>query len=111
MSNKKASRAWILLRVSSVLLIPLFIWFVVSLFMTMPLDYAATKSWLSSPMNSLLMGIFVFIIYHHTWMGLHEVIEDYVRDAALKRGILLLLLICIIGLTLLSLHSLFSLYE
>jgi succinate dehydrogenase / fumarate reductase membrane anchor subunit len=111
MAIGKANKVWLVQRITAVLLIPLFIWFLFSLFQVMPMDYATAKAWVASPLNTILLGAFVIILYHHAWMGLHEVIEDYVHAPGLKRLTLLGILAIIALLTLFSLHSLFTIHS
>lgn len=110
MAAGKAHRTWIIQRLTALLLIPLLIWFLFSMLQALPLGYMEARAWLSNPVNSVLFGVFIVILYHHAWIGMREVIEDYVHQPGLKQFSLLLLLIITILLVLISLHSLFSLY-
>jgi len=109
MTHSKAHRGWFLQRLTALLLIPLTLWLVWSVATTLPLDYQAAHNWLSQPLNSILFGVFLLILFHHTWLGLKEVIEDYVHNPVLKSIALFLLIIIVLALLALSLHSLFSL--
>ena len=69
---------WKYSRVSSILLIPLTIWFV-SFFSSnfgMPFDQVSRS--LSTPLNSLLMLTFITATIFHLQQGLQVIIEDYV---------------------------------
>ena len=69
---------WKYSRVSSILLIPLTIWFVAffSKNFGMPLEQVASS--LSTPLNSLLMLTFITATIFHLQQGLQVIIEDYV---------------------------------
>ena len=110
MSLGKAHHIWIIQRLTALLLIPLTIWFLFSLLQALPLGYTEAREWLSTPFNSVLFGVFMVILYHHAWIGMREVIEDYIHAPALKQLSLTLLLIIAVLLILVSLHSLFSLH-
>lgn len=110
MSSGKAHRTWIIQRLTALLLIPLTIWFLFSLLQVLPLGYTEAREWLASPFNSILFGVFMIILYHHGWVGMREVIEDYVHQPALKRVSLIILMLAAILLLTISLHSLFSLH-
>ena len=109
MTHGKAQRSWLIQRITALLLIPLTLWLVWSVVTTLPLDYQAAHNWLTLPLNGILFGVFLVILFHHTWLGLKEVIEDYVHNPVLKSIGLLLLIILLLALLAISLHSLFSL--
>lgn len=110
MASGKAHRIWIIQRLTALLLIPLVIWFLFSLLQALPLGYMEAREWLSNPFNSILFGVFIVILYHHAWVGMREVIEDYAHHPGLKKLSLFVLLVIATLLTLVSLHSLFSLH-
>lgn len=109
MAPGKAHRSWLIQRITAVLLIPLALWFVWSIVSMLPLNYQTTHNWLAQPVNSVLFGSFLLILFHHTWLGLKEVTEDYVHNTVLKSFSLFLLITILLALLALSLHSLFSL--
>ena len=71
---------WKYSRISSVLLIPLTIWFVVffSINGGMPLEQVASS--LSTPFNSFIMFNFITATIFHLQQGLQVIIEDYVYN-------------------------------
>lgn len=110
MTTGKAHRSWIIQRLTALLLIPLIIWLLFSLLQALPLGYTEAKEWLTAPFNSILFGFFLVILYHHTYLGMREVIEDYIHQPGLKSMSLLLLLVAAVLMTLISLHSLYSMH-
>ena len=77
-------------RVSAAALIPLSIWFAVSVLGLSGAHYAATLTFFSKPLNGILMAAFVVIALYHMVLGLQMVIDDYVRSAG---GKILLMLV------------------
>ena len=69
---------WKYSRVSSVLLIPLTIWFVVFFSKNFGMPFEQVASSLSTPFNSLLMLTFITATIFHLQQGLQVIIEDYV---------------------------------
>ena len=69
---------WKFSRISSILLIPLTVWFVAffSKNFGMPFEHVALS--LSTPVNSLMMLIFITATIFHLQQGLQVIIEDYV---------------------------------
>jgi succinate dehydrogenase / fumarate reductase membrane anchor subunit len=66
-------------RVSSIALIPLVLWFALSVFSHARDDYIDARTWLSEPLTSILMLLLIFAGCHHMRLGLQVVIEDYVH--------------------------------
>ncbi len=92
-SAKDGVGHWWWQRVTSVALIPLGIWFVVSL---LNLVYVggtaeATAAWAQVPANALLMALFLVALFWHTAQGLQVIIEDYVHDMGWKVGLVMLI--------------------
>ena len=69
---------WKYSRVSSILLIPLTIWFVAFFSKNFGVPFEQVASSLSSPLNSLLMLTFITATIFHLQQGLQVIIEDYV---------------------------------
>ncbi len=75
---------WWAQRMSALALIPLTIWFVVSMIALIGADYQAARDWAGSPVVAGLLILFIVATFHHTALGLQVVIEDYVHDKAMK---------------------------
>ena len=69
---------WRYSRISSVLLIPLTIWFVAFFSKNFGMPFEQVASSLSTPFNSFLMLIFITATIFHLQQGLQVIIEDYV---------------------------------
>jgi succinate dehydrogenase / fumarate reductase membrane anchor subunit len=67
-------------RISAVVLIPLTLWFVISMFVHMGDSRAQIAAWLSRPVEGLLMAALVLCVLYHMVLGVRVVIEDYVAD-------------------------------
>ena len=70
---------WKYSRVSSILLIPLTIWFVAFFSKNFGMPFEQVTSSLSTPLNSLLMLTFITATIFHLQQGLQVIIEDYVN--------------------------------
>ena len=82
-------------RVTAAALIPLAIWFAISVLGLVGAHEAATLAFLSQPLNAILMGAFIIILLFHMALGLQVVIDDYVRSDGQK----LLLMLSMRGFT------------
>ena len=69
---------WKYSRVSSILLIPLTIWFVAFFSKNFGMPFEQVVSSLSTPLNFLLMLTFITATIFHLQQGLQVIIEDYV---------------------------------
>jgi succinate dehydrogenase membrane anchor subunit len=78
-------------RVTAAALIPLSIWFGVSLLGLVGAHEAATLTFLSQPLNAILMASFVIILLYHMALGLQVVIDDYIHNDGQKLALMLLM--------------------
>ena len=69
---------WKYSRISSILLIPLTIWFVAFFSKNFGMPFEQVALSLSTPVNSLMMLIFITATIFHLQQGLQVIIEDYV---------------------------------
>ena len=90
-SARDGTAHWWAQRVSAAALIPLTLWFMVSLLALPALDYITVRAWLSVPLSSLLAVLLVAVTTYHSYLGTGVVIEDYVHSAGTKLLSLLLL--------------------
>ena len=80
---------WWSQRLSALLLVPLSLWFVISL-IGLPLnDYAAVTIWIASGWNPVWLALLLLALCWHSRLGVQVVIEDYVHTPALKFTVLL----------------------
>jgi len=101
-SAKSGTHHWWMQRVTSIALLPLTLWFVVSMLSLAGASFAQTRAFLAWPVNAVLMLALIGLTFHHIAAGLQVVVEDYVRKemqriAALlviKGGCWLMALVC-----------------
>jgi succinate dehydrogenase / fumarate reductase membrane anchor subunit len=70
---------WWAQRLTAIALIPLVVWFAISLVMMSGADYGAVRAWIGSPVVMVLLILTIAIGLHHGQLGLQVVIEDYVH--------------------------------
>lgn len=83
-SAKDGSHHWWMQRVSSVALVLLSLWFVISLLTRGALDYASMIDWVSGPINATLLLLLVVTVVYHSMLGVQVVLEDYVSHKGAK---------------------------
>jgi succinate dehydrogenase / fumarate reductase membrane anchor subunit len=78
------------LRIGSVALVPLSIWFVCVALALIGADRDAAVAFLAQPVNAIAMALFVIAALHHMALGIQIVIEDYVHEEGPKIALLML---------------------
>ena len=81
---------WWVQRVTAVALIPLTLWFVVSLLGRQLQSYDAMRGWLGQPWVAVLTILLVLTLAWHSKLGIEVIVEDYVHGKVAKTTLLLL---------------------
>ena len=94
----KASRKWIMQKVSALIIAPLIVWFFLSLISLSTGDYNSVINFFSKPLFLSLTIILLIAGFFHGKIGLSEIFEDYIHDEKIKNAanILTLLLSIIV---------------
>ena len=87
-SAKDGTSHWWMQRVSSVLLAPLSIWFLLCALPLLGADYADARVWLAQPLNALLILALVLAVIYHALLGVQVVVEDYIHTRWLEVAVL-----------------------
>jgi succinate dehydrogenase / fumarate reductase, membrane anchor subunit len=89
-SAKEGVHHWWTQRVTAIALVPLSIWFAVSLLSLPSLDHVTLSAWIGQTWTTLLLILLVLVGAWHSQLGVRVVIEDYVHDGGLKTLVLVL---------------------
>jgi succinate dehydrogenase / fumarate reductase, membrane anchor subunit len=87
---KEGVSHWWTQRLTSIALIPLSCWFVVSLLALPQLDHATVIAWMGGGLTALLLVLFVLTACWHSQLGVRVIIEDYVHAEGMKTLVLVL---------------------
>lgn len=79
---KTGAQRWWAERVTSIALLPLCLYFAVSVLMLAGDDRAQVAAFMAEPWNTVLYLCFIFAMFYHLSMGLQVVVEDYVNGDA-----------------------------
>lgn len=104
-SAKDGVMHWIAHRLTSIAMIPLLAWFTISVLARLDSGYQDYLSWLSQPVVSVLMTLFVVNLYYHLWLGLRVIVEDYVSSHFRRYATLIVIKFTLFFLTTLSLFA------
>jgi succinate dehydrogenase membrane anchor subunit len=77
-------RHWWHQRLTSLALVPLTVWFVVSLLTLPSFSYITLSSWMSQSWTALLLILLVLVATWHSQLGVRVVVEDYVHEAGAR---------------------------
>jgi succinate dehydrogenase / fumarate reductase membrane anchor subunit len=83
-SAKEGVHHWWVQRLSSVALVPLGIWFLVSLFSLPSLDHATVTAWMGQLWTAVFLILLVLTASWHSQLGVRVVVEDYVHGRGMK---------------------------
>lgn len=80
MAHHKGTSSFIMQRFTAALMIPLGLWFLIGVISHLGADYEAARAWLASPLNGVLMALFIAIGAWHMRIGMGEIIADYISS-------------------------------
>lgn len=79
-----ATHHWIMQRASAIALVPLTVWFVISLIVYAGAPYEEVREWVGSPGPAVMLIVLVVASFYHANLGLYEVVEDYIANPPVK---------------------------
>mgnify|MGYP001209543998 FL=1 len=79
-----ATKKWIFLKISSVVLIPLMLWFIISLVSFYDKNYDEVLFFFTSQPTKFLFSLFIVFAYFYSALSISEVFEDYIESEKLK---------------------------
>jgi succinate dehydrogenase / fumarate reductase membrane anchor subunit len=83
-SAKEGVHHWWVQRLTSVALLPLTIWFVVSVLALPSLDHAIVTAWIGQLWTAVFLILLVLTAAWHSQLGVRVVLEDYVHGSGMK---------------------------
>ena len=78
------TKKWILLKISTLLLIPLMVWFIINLVNIYDQEYVEVLKFFSSQPSKFLTSALLIIAFLHSALNISEIFEDYVHDKKIK---------------------------
>jgi succinate dehydrogenase / fumarate reductase membrane anchor subunit len=89
-SAKDGVGHWWAQRLTAIALIPLVVWFAVSLVILSGADYTVVRAWIGSPLVMMLLILTIGVGLHHGQLGMQVVIEDYVGSDGWKLALIVI---------------------
>ena len=104
-----STKKWLFLKFSSLILIPLMIWFIINLVSIYDLDYVEVVNFFTKQPSKILFSIFVVVSYFFSALTISEIFEDYIQDEKIKNVANKMLNIFAIMIPLLTIIGVFNL--
>ena len=79
-----ATKKWIFLKVSSVVLVPLMLWFLFNLVSFYDKSYEEVLIFFTSQPTKFIFSLFIIFAYFYSALSISEVFEDYIENEKLK---------------------------
>ena len=79
-----ATKKWIFLKISSVILVPLMLWFIFNLVSFYDRSYEEVLLFFTSQPTKFIFSLFIIFAYFYSALSISEVFEDYIEDEKLK---------------------------
>tara|TARA_B100001540_G_scaffold273008_1_gene257646 strand:- start:130 stop:459 length:330 start_codon:yes stop_codon:yes gene_type:complete len=79
-----ATKKWIFLKISSVIVVPLMIWFLINLVSFYDKSYDEVLLFFTSQPTKFLFSLFIIFAYFYSALSISEVFEDYIENEELK---------------------------
>ena len=83
---KSVTKKWLLLKISSLILIPLMLWFILNFVSIYDNDYQSVISYFNPLPSKFLVCIFLIFAYFFSALSISEVFEDYIHDEKIKNA-------------------------
>ena len=81
-------RSWLLQRLTAAYLLGSLAYFLLHLLNARPLAYAAWRAWVAGPAMSVAVLLFFAALLYHAWVGLRDVVIDYVKPLPAREPVL-----------------------
>ena len=104
-----STKKWIFTKISSLILIPFMIWFLISFVSIYDKGYLEIIEFFSSKVSKVLFSILVFIAFFFYTLTISEIFEDYLHDELTKNvanKVLILFAIIVPILTIITIYNL-----
>ena len=80
------TKKWLFLKFSSLILIPLMLWFIINFVSLYDKNYLEIINFLSSPISKFFVSLFLIFAYFFSALSISEVFEDYIHDEKIKNA-------------------------
>jgi succinate dehydrogenase / fumarate reductase membrane anchor subunit len=93
-------RAWLVQRFTAVYMLLFLVLALACLAFNAPHSYAEWHQWMANPLAAVPTALFFISLLLHAWVGLRDVMMDYVKPLPLRVALLASLGFCLVGVAL-----------
>ena len=104
-----ATKKWIFLKISSLILIPLMLWFILNFVSIYDKSYDELLNFFSNSTSRLLFSLFIVFAFFFSALSISEVFEDYISEDNFKNVANRLLYLSAIIIPILTIITIFRL--
>ena len=79
-----ATKKWIFLKVSLIILIPLMVWFIINLVLIYDKGYVDIVNFFSTQPSKFLTSILMIVAFFYSSLSISEIFKDYIHDEKIK---------------------------
>ncbi len=90
-SSGTGTEHWLGQRISAIAMVPLTLWFALSLLALPALDFYAVAAWVAAPLHAVLLVLLVMALVYHSSLGTQVVVEDYLHAPGQRTVTLIIL--------------------
>lgn len=90
-------RPWIIQRISAVIIAFFVIYFGLTLLFANPLNNYDWPRWIASPINNISLALFLMAVLWHAWIGVRDVVLDYIPNVVIRMFALTLVSAVLLG--------------
>lgn len=98
---------WLGQRLSAIAMVPLTLWFAISLLTLPSLDFYSVTAWVAAPLHAVLLILLVVALVYHSSLGTQVVAEDYLHAPGLRVAVLTALRLLHVGLAVAGIFAVF----
>jgi len=79
-----ATKKWIFLKISSIILLPLMLWFIINFVSIYDNSYLELVEFFTNSNSKFLFSLFIIFAYFFSALSISEVFEDYIENDKIK---------------------------
>ncbi len=79
-----STKKWLFTKISSFLLIPFMIWFIVNFISIYENDYQTVVTFFTDQPTKFLFSLFIIVSFFFSALTISEIFEDYIKDQKIK---------------------------
>ena len=80
------TKKWMFMKISSAILVPLMVWFILNLASIFDKDYIEVVNFFTTQSSKVLVSLMLVFAYFFSALSISEVFEDYIPDEQIKNA-------------------------